>query len=136
MNASATITLALPIAVTRSGGKVETTPTLTVVRPKTRHIKTLVLLLGVELIELLMAEGPEGSNPDQVRLKELGKNAIPMLLNPQKLDDFMALVADLAGISADEAGELDPADFVAVLFAVIGFFPALQSIASSSSAQT
>lgn len=135
---SITVPLSFAIATKGKDGAATMLDNLTVARPKTRHVKKLATIVGADILKALLGTSgtADPSSADKIDMAALATEVLPSLLSPQKLDDFLALIADMASLTADEVGELDPADFIAVLVAVAGFFPALQSIASSSLART
>lgn len=148
---SITVPLSFAIATKGKDGVAKMLDNLTIARPKTRHVKKLATIVGADVLKALISaptrpavaippaepvEGDVKPPADEIDMAALATDVLPSLLSPQKLDDFLGLIADMASLTADEVGELDPADFIAVLVAVAGFFPALQSIASSSLART
>lgn len=138
MTTNPTLTVSIPLSVTiavNRNGKAEMLDKLTLKRPKTRHVKQLAVIVGPELLTALMSDGTAKSK-DDVDIGKLVAEVAPALFSEQRLDAFLALVADLVDISADEAGEIDPLDFIKVLGGMASFFPALQSIGRSSSPPT
>lgn len=134
---SVPIPLTIPLAVMRDSRAI-TVQSLTLARPKTRHAKTLALLVGSDLLAALMGSeptAPDGED-DAIDMRAMVAEIAPLLFSSERLDAFQSLLADLLGISADEAGEIDPLDLVAVMKGFVGFFPALQSIGSRSSPRT
>ena len=127
------VDLAIAIAVSKDG-KAEMVDRLTLKRPKTRHVKQLAVIIGPELLTALM--GDSGAGDKDVDIGKLVAKVAPALFSAQRLDAFLALVADLVGITAEEAGEIDPLDFVKVLGGMASFFPALQSIGPLNSPPT
>lgn len=127
-----TIPLAVPVAVTRDGAA-RMLSSLTMTRPKTRHLKQLATLVGAELVSALMDGGAADKDVD---IGALAAKTLPLLFSPDRLDAAQALMADLLGITAAEAGEIDAIDLLAVAGGLIDFFPALRSIGSLSSPLT
>lgn len=124
------VPLFIPIAISKDG-KAETLDRLILKRPKTRHVKQLAVIIGPELLTALMSDG--GAPSKDVDIGKLVAQVAPALLSEQRLDAFLALVADLVGITPQEAGEVDPVDFVEVLKGLASFFPALRSTGPLSS---
>lgn len=128
---SHTVDLDIPLAVTKAGAAVSV-QALTLTRPKTRHVKQLAILVGAELLSALMGSDDAVAGADKVDMTRLIADVAPLLFSEERLNGFQALIADLAGISAAEVGEIDPIDFLKLLGGFASFFPALQSIASKS----
>lgn len=104
---------------------------LEVSRPKTRHLFTLTTIVGPDLAQFIASA--DGDDAKQ-KLAALAENTdigalITSLVKPKKLKAFLALLADLCGITAGQAGEIDLVDQVTIFEALFDFFPALKSLA-------
>jgi len=121
------ITLSWPVPTEKAGTEITK---LVMRRPKTRHAKGLAIVIGPDVAKSLLAEdGKIGS-------QEIAENVITALMTADKLEALTLIVADLCGVEAKVIDDLDLIDLVAIGKAMLGFFPALQSIAPGSSAQT
>ena len=103
---------------------------LEVSRPKTRHVITLTAIVGPDLAQFIASS--DGDDAKQ-KLAALAENAnleglFTSLVKPKKLKAFLALLADLCGITVDQAGEIDLVDQVTIFKALFDFFPALKSL--------
>lgn len=126
------IPLAVPLAIMKDGGA-KTVQSLTMTRPKTRHLKQLATIIGAELVSALMDGGAVDKDVD---IGALAAKTLPLLFSTDRLDAAEALIADLLGIAPKEVGEIDAIDLPAIGKGLIDFFPVLQSIGSSSSPLT
>ncbi|MEI2387469.1 phage tail assembly protein [Breoghania sp. JC706] len=124
------IPLSVP-AEEREGDNTKRHTSLTMGRPKTRHVKRVVSLLGPDFVRNLMAD--EGEAAGTVSGRDLLAEALALLVDDTRLDGMRDVIADLCGVSAAVIDDLDPADLVAVMKALAGFFPELRSIVSANS---
>lgn len=125
------VPLIVRIPAIDGAGKATQLASVIVCRPKTKHAKRLVAMFGPEILKGLIQEAGEGAGQN-VDGRKLLKDLAETLLSPERLAVLTEIVADMCGITADSADELDLADLWEVGKAVLGFFPALQSFALSN----
>ncbi|KAB2865779.1 MAG: phage tail assembly protein [Bauldia sp.] len=137
---AASIPLSVPIPVDGADGKPAHRAALTMNRPKVRHVKRLAALIGQDIVTALMDEGEELAaairNPQQAEGRAFVRNLLGKLVQREALDELTAIVADMCGEEQVVIDDLDVVDLVAVGAAFLGFFPALQSLASGASPKT
>jgi len=133
MTATATITVPLrfPVDVPGADGKPAKRTEIELGRPKTRHVKRLAVLLGADLARMLVEEVEEEAGKIKVDAPKVAQELINMLLQPGRLDDLTAIVADMCREHASVIDELDPVDLFAVGKAFLGFFPELTPLLTS-----
>lgn len=133
------VPLSIPLHVVREGASVEVNQ-VTVKRPRTRHTIRLATIIGPDLVRALVGDigslAPGADKIGQVDIGKLFDELLPKLFEAERLGAALDLLADLTGLSTQEAGDLDPLDTWAVIKAVADFFPALSSFAPKSSQQT
>ncbi|WP_319774483.1 phage tail assembly protein [Breoghania sp.] len=133
------LTIDIPLSVPaeeRDGDKTKRHNSLTMSRPRTRHVRRVVSLLGQEFVQNLMAGagGSEGADPAAAMSgRDMLAEALGLLVAPERLEGLRDVLADLCGVSPDVIDDVDPTDMVKVVEALAGFFPALRSLASMSS---
>jgi hypothetical protein len=123
------IPLAVPVPVQGADGKPAERTTLVLGRPKARHAKRLAVLLGADLIQAIAGAGD--GKATEIDVPRLVGELVPKLLTDERLDALTALLADLCGEQPATIDELDTADLAALLKGLFGFFPSLQSFATS-----
>lgn len=101
---------------------------LRIKRPKTRHLIDLTILLGPDLAKFLGSVDGDDAKAKLAALKDDENIAVLLagLVTAQTLHGLLAVVADLCGITPEQAGEIDTADLLGVGKALLGFFPALK----------
>ncbi|MBB4302364.1 hypothetical protein GGD81_001391 [Rhodobium orientis] len=117
-----TIPLSVPADKVIDGGKVEQVGQLVMRRPRVRHVKQLIALLGPEIIKTLAGEDRAENLTKEGRLEEIGGEVIALLLSPDRLDGLSALLGDLCSQPAAVIDDLDPLDLWEVAKALVGFF--------------
>lgn len=125
------VPLVVPVPALDGDGKATQLSSIVVRRPKAKHAKRLVAMFGPELLKGLIQEAGDGKG-DRVDGRKLLADLAETLLSPERLAVLTEIVADMSGITAESADELDLVDLWAVGKAVLGFFPALQSFALTS----
>ncbi len=137
---TARVPLSVPIPVAGADGKAAHRTELTMNRPKVRHVKRLAALIGQDIVTALMDEGGEFaaimSNPEKAEGRAMVKGLLGKLLQREALDELTAIIADMCGEEPAVIDDLDVVDLVAAGTAFLGFFPALQSLASGGSPKT
>ena len=98
-----TIPLTVPVAIAK-GDVARPVTSLTMARPKTRHLKQLATIIGAELVGALMEGGDTKADVD---IGALAAKTLPLLFSAEWLDAAEALIADLLGITPAEVGEID-----------------------------
>ncbi|MAA97770.1 MAG: hypothetical protein CMN87_08330 [Stappia sp.] len=130
-----TIQLIVP-AEEGGGDDRKTHSTLTMRRPRARHVKRVVVLLGADFVRNLMASADTGAPGGEhvSALMQDGDNiaeALALLTDPARLDGMTEILADLCGVPVAVIDDLDPVDLVKVGRAMFGFFPDLGTAFSS-----
>ncbi|WP_037545556.1 phage tail assembly protein, partial [Stappia stellulata] len=105
---------------------------LTMKRPRTKHVKKLVALLGADFPAKLFGAAGTGKAADAAADKAAAE-ALALLTEPERLDGLTEILADMCGVAATVIDDLDPMDLVAVGRATLDFFPALMSAFASQS---
>ena len=113
---------------------------VTLSRPKTRHVKKLVLLLGPDffsdIIDLaggkdsaaedLTEEGKEDSAAEgltEERKKAIAAKIVGSLLTAEAFEGLTELIADLSGLTPEAVDDLDPVDLVKIGQGLAELFP-------------
>ncbi|OKP66781.1 hypothetical protein BTE77_31395 [Ensifer adhaerens] len=122
-----TIPLTVPLAIKDAAGRDAERTSLTMQRPKTRHVKRLAVAIGPQVLNGLMA-----GKGDKVDTQDMAQSLFQALLTGEKLDALTAIIADLCGEAPEQIDDLDPADLWSVGLAFADFFPALRSFVSTS----
>ena len=120
-----TITLTVP-AEEGGGTDRKSHSSLTMRRPRARHVKRVAVLLGADFLEKLLAAA-EQSPSGNVAAGE----ALARLTTPECLDGMTEILADLCGVSPAVIDDLDPVDLFKAGQAMFGFFPDLGTAFSS-----
>lgn len=133
------IPLAVP-AAEGSGEDAKTHDKLRMRRPRTRHVKQLMVLLGQDFVRNLMKDADMGAAMPaanaagaEIGGRDMVIEALALLVDESRLDGLSAILADLCNVGPEVVDDLDPVDLMAVGKALFDFFPALASIGSSSS---
>lgn len=121
-----TIPLSCPVTVKGADGKEAARVQLVMKRPKTRHAKRLAVAIGPGILKSFLADD------DKVSQDQLADHVIEALMRADRLDELTGIVADLCGEPLDVIDDIDVIDLPAIGKAIIGFFPALQSLALSN----
>ena len=136
------VLLAVPLSIVVDGRSTEVHD-VTVKRPRTRHAIRLAAIIGADLVRAVVGDlavdvtgtiDPKAI--DHIDIDRLIETVIPALFDPNRLEATLELIGDLCGLGKDEAGDLDPADAIAIVREIAGFFPALQRFARPSSPPT
>jgi hypothetical protein len=127
LKALVTIPLSVPLPVKDAEGKEASRTSLTMRRPKTRHAKRLAVIIGPHVVSGVLA-----GETDKVDARELAQSVFQALFCQDKLDALTEIIADMCGEKAEQIDDLDLVDLWAVAVGFAGFFPALQSFASTS----
>lgn len=131
---SVSIPLAVPVTVTLAEGKTAERTSMTLRRPKVAHAKSLAVLLGPELARMLMSEVSAGRK--DVDIAQIIDRLATTLMTDDSLNLLTSVIASMAEEEKDFIDRLDWLDLAAIGKALLDFFPALQSIVSTSSPQT
>ncbi|WP_417766713.1 phage tail assembly protein [Stappia sp.] len=125
-----TITLTVPA---EEGGDTDrkSHSSLTMRRPRARHVKRVVALLGPDFVRNLMATAEGEAMARAVADKDTIAEALALLTDPQRLDGLTEILADLCGVSPAVIDDLDPVDLFKAGQAMFGFFPDLGTAFSS-----
>ncbi|ADZ72394.1 phage tail assembly protein [Polymorphum gilvum] len=112
-------------------------------RPRVRHVKQVVALLGPDFVRNLMAMSDDaagsgasgGKAPDSAAIgcRDTIAEALALLTDPARLDGLTGILADLCGVSPEAIDDLDPADLISVGRAMFRFFPDLSGLVSTNS---
>lgn len=129
---SINVSLDFSVPVKGEDGKAATRDTITIKRPRTAHAKRLAALIGADFAKALLSSG-DAKNVDA---KELFSTLSVKLFEPSVLDELISIIASMCDESPAFVDELDVEDMFKILKALTGFFPALQSLMSSNTAQT
>lgn len=95
---------------------------LTMKRPRTKHVKKLVALLGADFPAKLLGASGNGGAADKAAAE-----ALALLTEQERLDGLTEILADMCGVPPAVIDDLDPIDLFAVGRATLDFFPALMS---------
>lgn len=127
----AVVPLRFPVTVPGGDGKPAERSSLTMRRPKLRHAKRLVVILGKDLLNALLGDEP-------VLAKEVDGRKVLLelaaaLTDPDRLDSLSDLVADMCGETKEVIDDLDLLDLATLAAEFAGFFPELPSKAAGMS---
>lgn len=129
-----TIPLAVPVPVTDASGKEAQRTSLTMKRPKTRHVKRLAVIVGPDLLKGIMSDdSSKKDDKNQVDAQALATGVFEALMSEAKLDGLTAIIADMCGETPALIDDTDPIDLWQIAIGFAGFFPALQSFTSTAS---
>ncbi|WP_420507323.1 hypothetical protein [Nitratireductor aquimarinus] len=130
------VPLKVPVPVKDAEGKEAERRSITIRRPKTRHTKRLAAMIGGDLLSLLLADGDEAATSIQAKVESGGRDMLAKLaaglLTTERLDELTELIADMCDEPASVIDEIDVIDLPALGAAFLGFFPGLQSAASTA----
>jgi hypothetical protein len=103
---------------------------LTMRRPRARHVKRVVVLLGSDFVRNLMASADTGAAGGEsvsalMQDRDNIAEALALLTDPARLDGMTEILADLCSVPPSVIDDLDPADLVKTGQAMFGFFPDL-----------
>ncbi len=120
------VPLTFPVPVANDDGIVEEIDRLRPQRPRVRHMKKLAALLGPEFVEALMADDGLSKIRDggTAVAGDAIARAIGMLTDPDRLDGFTELLADLCKVKPAVIDDLDPVDLWHLGEKIAGFFTA------------
>lgn len=130
------ISLSVP-AEGGDGDKSMSCTSLTMRRPRARHVKAVVVLLGSDFVRNLMASADTGAAGGEsvsalMQDRDNIAEALALLTDPARLDGMTEILADLCSVPPSVIDDLDPADLVKVGQAMFGFFPELLGLVSSN----
>ncbi|WP_439604620.1 hypothetical protein [Shinella sp.] len=128
LKTTVSVPLTVPVTVPAADGKAAERSSLTLRRPKTRHVKRLAALIGAEVLDILLSD--DTARTAKVEGRELVGNVLRTLFDEDRLDGLTALIADLCDEDQAVIDDVDLVDLPALLMAFGGFFPKLQSAAS------
>jgi hypothetical protein len=122
------------VPVAGADGKDAKRDSITLHRPNVAHAKQLAVLIGPKLAQALMGEVKAGIK--DVDMTGLLSELTDILLTEDGLESLTAIIAGMAREDKTFIDQLDWLDLISVGKAFLDFFPALRSIALSSSPQT
>ena len=100
---------------------------VTLSRPKTRHVKKLVLLLGPDffsdIIGLARGEDEAAEGGAEERKIEVAGKIVESLLTAEAFEGLTELIADLSGLTPEAVDDLDPVDLVKIGQGLAELFP-------------
>lgn len=129
----ADIQLKIP-AEAEIGGETKRVASLSMRRPKTRHVKQLIVLIGPEFVKNIMADGSTALTLEgTINKQDMIGEALALLVDASRLDGLTGLIADLCREDPAIIDDIDPIDFMPIGKALFDFFPELQSTGSSNS---
>lgn len=120
-----TIMLSVP-AEDGDGADRKSHPSLTMRRPRARHVKRVVVLLGADFMAKLFAAANQTTSGNIA-----AGEALARLSEPDCLNGLTEILADLCGVPVAVIDDLDPVDLFKVGQAMFGFFPDLATAFSS-----
>lgn len=123
------ITLQVPVPVTDKEGKQAERGKITLRRPKTKHAKRLAALIGPDLLKGFLSSGD-----DKVDTMALVGNIVEAMMTTERAEGLTAVLADMLGETPEFVDDIDVVDLPEIGRALLGFFPALQSLVLSLSA--
>ncbi|MEC9247308.1 MAG: hypothetical protein VYB05_21320 [Pseudomonadota bacterium] len=130
------VPLQVPVTVKDADGKEAERSTITIRRPKTRHTKRLAAMVGGDLLSLLLADGDDAASSIQAKVESGGREMLAKLVaglfTVERLDELTELIADMCDEPASVIDDIDVIDLPALGTAFLGFFPGLQSAASTA----
>lgn len=145
------VPLAVPVSVTGADNKPAKRDTITLRRPKFVHAKKLAIMIGPQFLKALMADpeiaaaaarkskstaatetaGEPASTGSEIDIAALITEVGNGLLTVSGMDGLTELIANMADETPELIDQLDIVDILSVGKAVLGFFPALQSLIAS-----
>ena len=123
------VPLQVPVPVVDAEGKKADRSKIILKRPKVRHAKRLAVLIGPQLLTDFL-----GSDDDKLDRVALAENIISALMTSDRLEELLAILADMMGEAPAFVEDIDIIDLPEIGKAMIGFFPALQSLTHTPSA--
>lgn len=130
------VPLQVPVKITAVDGKEAERGTITIRRPKTRHTKRLAAMIGGDFLSLLLAEDEDAARTIQAKVEAGGREMLTKLVaglfTAERLDELTELIADMCDEDASVIDDIDVVDLPALGMAFLGFFPGLQSAASTA----
>ncbi len=127
------LTATIPLTVPAEEGVGEnrrTHSSLIMRRPRTRHVKAVVALLGADFARNLISAGED--EDASITGKDTVAEALALLTDRTRLDGLTEIMAELCGVSPEAIDDLDPADLIKVGRAMFDFFPAMSGLWSPS----
>lgn len=129
------VTLDFPVPVKGADGKEASRDKITMLRPRTLHVKRIAVLIGADFVKALF--GSSGaSDLAEVDGRKLILDIVDGLFTKAALDELTSIIASMCSEETDFIDQLDPMDFKKLAEGFLDFFPALRSFGSSNTAQT
>ena len=91
-------------------------------RPKTRHVIRLAAIVGQDFARFIAGDEDAAAIREALNSEAAIGEFLTSVLDEEKLAALLAILADLCGITAEQAGEIDLVDQVKIGRALADFF--------------